>query len=325
MKYHVLVIHHNKRALATLARLFPRRDERVWSTSDLKSGREILLQRRPRIVVLDLALVFDDTANFVNQVRTELPRTKIIGVIDEPDPELEEAAIQDGVQAILHPPFNRESIREGMRKAAGTRNRAISTWASDKSSRTQLPGVRIPVAVKITAPYLVLALALAIAAAFVASRITLDSVENRFAHQLIEAGKLSADWMVQEENERLETLRLLSHTQGISSALAEGDAELLRNLALPVAINAGEEAVEFLDASGVSVLSLRRAPDDPIDEFNAARGDVQYRDWVFVQRVYARESDAEGDKYAGLARAPWGEYFLVLPDFVVSISRLPTT
>ena len=314
MKSHVLVIHKNKRTLDSLAHLFRRGDERVWSTSDLNEGHKILLRRRPRIVVLDLALALNGGAKLVNQVRAELPKTKIIGVIDEPDPELEKAAIQDGVQAILHPPYNRESIQIVLRMAAGTRNRAISTRASDKNPKTslpQLPRVRFPVVVKITAPYLALAIVLAIAAAFVASRIVLDTVENRFTNQLIEAGKLSADWMVQEENNRLETLRLLSHTQGISSALLEGDAEVLRKLALPLAINAGEEAVEFLDASGASVLSLRRAPDDSIEELVSSRGDTQFRDWEFVQRVYAGQSDIEGDKFADLVRAPWGEYLYI--------------
>ncbi len=283
----------------------------MWSATDLKTGREILRRRRPRIVVLDLALALNGGANLVNQVRAELPKTKIIRVIDEPDPELEKAAIQDGVQAILHPPFNRVSIQIVLGMAVGKRNPAKATRASDKTPRTQLPRVRIPVAAKITAPYLALAFVLAIAAAFVASRIVLDSVENRFANQLIEAGKLSADWMVQEENKRLETLRLLAHTQGISSALSDGDAEALRNLALPVAINAGEEAMEFLDASGASVLSLRRDPDDSIEKLVSMRGDAQFRDWEFVQRVYEGESDAEGDKYARLARAPWGEYLYV--------------
>src|SRR5262245_26512319 len=82
---------------------------------------------------------------------------------------------------------------------------AEETEASPQTPPVILPEVRVPVWVKITLPYFLLALFVALAGAYVTNRIVLDSTEERFANQLIEAGKLAADQMVQHENRLLET------------------------------------------------------------------------------------------------------------------------
>jgi adenylate cyclase len=94
---------------------------------------------------------------------------------------------------------------------------------------------------------------LAVAAAFVLSRVVLDTIEERFTNQLIEAGKLTNDWMVGEEDRLLETLRLIAHTQGLPNAVLAADAEQLRRFILPLAVNSQEEAIEILDRQGTSV------------------------------------------------------------------------
>jgi adenylate cyclase len=191
--------------------------------------------------------------------------------------------------------------------------RVQTAGPESKSTQTQanLPGIRMPIRVKITFPYVLLALFLAIAAAYVVSQVVLDTIEERFTNQLIEAGKLTNDWLVQEEDRMLETLRLVAHTRGVPAALVEGDAEELRQEVLPVAINYQEEAVHLLDMQGTSVLSLRHRQGGNLEAYDASRGDTIFSHWDFVQPVLNQQSSGGLDKYAGLARAPWGHYLYV--------------
>jgi hypothetical protein len=130
-----------------------------------------------------------------------------------------------------------------------------------------LPKVKTPVWVKITLPYFLLALFVALAGAYLVSRVVLDSIEERFTNQLIEAGTLATDGMVQEEDRLLKTWRLLAHTQGLAGAITGGEAEALHRLTLPIAANSQEEAIEILDLEGVALLSLRHRPGDQEEDY----------------------------------------------------------
>lgn len=173
------------------------------------------------------------------------------------------------------------------------------------------PTVRFPVRIKITLPYFVLALLVAMAGAYIVSRVVLDSIEERFSNQLIEAAKLAADQMVQEENRLLETWRLLAHTQSLAEAVTLGEAEQLHRLTLPVAVNYQEEAVEILNAEGMSILSLRHPPGGEFEDYMVSQGDQSFAKLSFVQQVLERQVDEAGDKFAGLARVADQAYLYI--------------
>ena len=151
------------------------------------------------------------------------------------------------------------------------------------SRQTKIPKVRLPIRVKITLPYVLLALALAIAAAYVVSQIVLDTIEERFTNQLIEAGKLTNDWLAQEEDRLLETLRLIAYTRGVPEAVAAGNAETLRELVLPVAVNYQEDVIDLLDLQGTSVLSLHHRDQGQPEDYRASRGETIFRQWPFTK------------------------------------------
>ncbi len=153
---------------------------------------------------------------------------------------------------------------------------------------------------KIILPYLVLALLLAIGAAYIATRITADSIGERFVNQLIEAGKLSSEWMVKEENRLLETLRLIAFADGVSEAIVQADAEQLRELVYPIAVNSAEEAIDILDTQGVTLLSLRRHTDGKIEDYDFSRGETRFRDLAWGRQILQGEADSVGDKYVAL-------------------------
>ena len=171
--------------------------------------------------------------------------------------------------------------------------------------------VRLPIRVKITAPYILLALVLAVAAVFVVSRLVFDSIEERFLNQLYETGKISAEWMVREENRMLETLRLLANTTDLAAAIQDGDAEKLRLLAYPIAVNAQIEAVDILDQKGISQLSMVHQKGGRVEEYLFSRGAIDFANLDFVNRVLRGQQDSLGDKFGGLVRIAKGEYFYI--------------
>jgi HD-GYP domain-containing protein (c-di-GMP phosphodiesterase class II) len=152
----------------------------------------------------------------------------------------------------------------------------------------------------------------AIAAAYVITKIMFDTVEDRFNNQLIEAGKITSAAMVREEERLLNTLRLIAFTTGLPDALSARDAEQLRTLAYPLAVNRAEEAVEILDAQGQLVLSMRHRNGGNVEDYDfTGMGGEALRSAAFVQQVLMRQIDVRGDKYAGLIQATWGTYVYV--------------
>jgi putative nucleotidyltransferase with HDIG domain len=164
---------------------------------------------------------------------------------------------------------------------------------------------------EIILPYMLLALLLAIGAAYVGTRVVFDSIEERFVNQLIDAGKLASEWMVREENRLLATQRVLAYTEGVQEGIQAENAERLRELIYPIVVNSQEEAVDILDLQGVTAVSLHHRPGGNIEDYEFSRGDTTFQQLPFVQKVLQRQSDGEGDKYAGIVSIKQGEYLYV--------------
>jgi HD-GYP domain-containing protein (c-di-GMP phosphodiesterase class II) len=174
-------------------------------------------------------------------------------------------------------------------------------------------GIWISVRSKITIPFLLIAISMAVVVAYILYQIVFENIDQRFNTQLVESGKLASEWMVQEENARLTNLRLLAYTSGVGDALQSGDANALRLATLGNTIGNQEDAVEFLNTLGNLVLSMRHRPGSLYveDYVISTGGDTNYTQWKFVENVVTGKNDSIGDKYSGLARAPWGDYFYV--------------
>ncbi|GAH11295.1 unnamed protein product, partial [marine sediment metagenome] len=146
---------------------------------------------------------------------------------------------------------------------------------------------------------------------YVVTRIVFDTIEERFTNQLIETGKLASEWMVREEDKLLETLRLIAHTDGTAEALMAENAEALREISFPLLINYSVAALEIIDTSGKSILSLRHREGGLIEEYDVSRGSTYFQDQKITERVLNEQSDYLGDKFAGIESAPWGDYLYV--------------
>ena len=188
----------------------------------------------------------------------------------------------------------------------------IESPKSEMGGKVRLPGVRFPIRAKITVPFLILAVGLAIGAAYAITQIVFDTIDERFTNQLIESGKLSAESMVRQEDSLLRSLRLFSYTEGLPEAIITNNLERLEELSYGIAANQGEEVVEFLDKEGQLVLGLNhQLGGDAADYKVSTRSDADYGSMAFIANVLAGQVDEFGDKYSGLVRFDWNDVFYV--------------
>ena len=195
--------------------------------------------------------------------------------------------------------------------ATGLRHGATSKGIEAGETPEVQADVRFPIRTKITIPYLFLALVLAIGVSLLVTRIVFDTVEERFNNQLIEAGKISSEWMVREEERLLETLRLLSRTQSIPAAILDKDSEGLRTLSFGVVVNNQEEYVEFTNADGELLLSMRHRTGEALEAYDFSKGGSINPTWQAVQQVLDGKTDEYGDKFLGIGRIETGPIFYV--------------
>ena len=162
---------------------------------------------------------------------------------------------------------------------------------------------------KLTLPYIVLAVLIAVGGGYVVSQVALNSLEERFANQLIESRKLASNSIVRTETDLLATLRLLAHTSGMAEAVAAGDHNKTGELAYPIIFNADEDAVLVLDQNGKMILGIVKSADTGQYELPTIHGDLNKL--PFVASVVKQQIDSLGDKYSGISYADWGNYFFV--------------
>lgn len=172
--------------------------------------------------------------------------------------------------------------------------------------------VRWPIRLKITLPYLLLSIIIAVIITALFWRITLETVDERYSNQLYEAGKLASEAMVTLEDRQLETLRLLANTEGMSAALQQYDSEKLRSLALGIVVNNQAGSVDFLDLGGNLVLGIRQKVEGSNQEYVFVKGGAPvFLDWPIVKNVLTGTTDKAGDKYAAYQATDWGNFFYV--------------
>jgi adenylate cyclase len=313
MKQTILLVQSEPEAASSLVEYFRSRGAAVTLVHNAAEGMALLGELHPSLVVLDLHLEGNDWLQLIQWVQVRLPQSHILLTNKYPDLRRELMAKKIGCTVFLRQPFTPVWIERALHQL----EQEVPQRASAEFA---LPRVRLPVSAKIILPFALLAVVFVLAAAYLISRYVSDSVNDRFRRQLTDAATLTNDWLVREENRLLGTLRAVANTQGLAAALANGDAESVRRLALPIAANDRVSAIELLSVQGVSVVSLRRA--EMTGDYAATRGDDIFGEWAFVQNVLARRVDAQGDKFAGWAEAPWGRYFYVAGPVLTNEGRL---
>ena len=303
----VLILQTETRASKSLGEYFSKLGDRVWQVGSASQAAAIIKREKPEIIFIDIHIPIADLSKLLKFTKREAPAAGIVLTNKHPDFRREMLARELGARVFLRYPFTPKWIEVAVDKAENGDLRRVSYVNSSEA----LPRVKVPMRYKITFPYALLAVLFALVSAFLVSRYVLESIMDRFTVQLIDSGKLSADWMVQEEGRLLETLRLVAHTEGIVGAVRATDSEQLKGMALPIIMNSQEDAVEILDARGISLLSIHHVPGTSWEETIISKGDTSFADLGFIQAILQGHSDAQGDKFAGLVNNSSNQSFYV--------------
>ncbi len=302
-----IVIHSDPQVLQDLSSYLSKRGIEVVAITDPTGLYSIVDDKSefsPVLAVIDLHLPNDGWLLGYQKILRRFSGINTLFLTNQSDSNLIMRAKVHGAKYFMRAPFTEEALLHALQRMARL-DRA------EKRRQDSLPEIKMPVRAKITFPYTVLALLIILAAAYLGSQAALESVEARFVNQLVETAKLSTEWMVREENRMLGTLRLLVNTAGLDEALIAGDSEALRLIALPVAINAREDIIGILNASGENILTLQHVAGGALEEYATYKGSVEYSGFEFVQNVLTQQVDATGDKFAGIARGSDEVYFYV--------------
>jgi adenylate cyclase len=163
---------------------------------------------------------------------------------------------------------------------------------------------------KVIAPYLVLALLLAIAGTFFLARVFAERLSEQLKTELWQAGHYATDEIVYIERELLTSLRAIARTQGVADSVARQDLRKLHELVFALTANATLDEVEIVTTDGQPLLSLHRISAAGYPVYTDTQRLTTY-DWKLVQRVAAGEVDDIGDKFADLIHTPWGWCFYI--------------
>jgi class 3 adenylate cyclase/CheY-like chemotaxis protein len=306
MSLRVLLVQSDVQSAQTLTRFFQDRGDEVWYAGDVAQGLSLLSQGQPDLMLVDLHFPGSDWLGLLRQARQVNPPVKLILTNKYPDMQRELIAAEYGATVFLRQPYTQRWIETALQRAF-----EAAEPQAQRARKTQLPKVKLPVLVKITGPYLLLALLFALAGAYIITQITLESVQDRYLNQLIETGRQTADWLVREEDRLLSSERMLANTQGLAQAIRNQDAEVARALVFPLAATAGEEAVEIVDLQGMTLVSMRSKAGGGSGEYDFTRGDGYFGQQPFARSILLGQSDEVGDKFSGMVQAPWGAFFYV--------------
>jgi len=147
---------------------------------------------------------------------------------------------------------------------------------------------------RIIIPYAILTLVLAAFGTFVVTFLVAGSIEERFRNQLLDAGGVVSEEIVDRENTRLEVERAIASTIGVPQAIVDREIQTLEDLVFPIVVN--EKTVDrviLLDAQGKEIMTLTRAANDPNAPVLSEPGTGgDYFSWPVVNAVL---TDPEGN------------------------------
>ncbi len=150
---------------------------------------------------------------------------------------------------------------------------------------------------KIIIPYALLTLVLAAMGIFIITNLVAGSFEDRLKNQLLEAGRVVSDEIVNRERLRLEIERVVANTIGVADAIIDKDTAALEELLLPVILNARLiDSIIIVDTQGKEVLRFYREVNG--DRIFIEAGGLDLSEWEAVNKVLA---NPEGNKQIQLA------------------------
>jgi class 3 adenylate cyclase len=162
----------------------------------------------------------------------------------------------------------------------------------------------VPLRLKITIPYLIVATILASLGVYQVSRSFVLTLEERFQGQLQDASFRVADGFVEVEEKHLAAVRSIAFTEGVPEAIAEGSTATVRNLIYPQVVNNQLYDAIILNTDGKVFVSFSQSGDALLYSENQP---TELSRLPSVQAVLAGEIDEIGDKYSEIVAVPGKE------------------
>ena len=168
---------------------------------------------------------------------------------------------------------------------------------------------------KIILPYLLLTLAVGGVGAFIVVRLVADSLQERFNNQLLDAGRVVSESIVEDEEQRLAVLRVVAGTEGVPVSLLTNDRAELASLVPQIIANSNTDVVELLDMTGREIYGWQRPPNQGGSNGEERTG-ADFSTMPEVRRILEGYVDEHGEKRVTLLETPHGPMiFTVGPVF----------
>ncbi|MCJ7734740.1 MAG: HAMP domain-containing protein, partial [Anaerolineales bacterium] len=303
MNRSILIIQSKNEVSDQLSRIFSDWGDSVSVTTSLKSAGEQLKLALPDILVIDITLMGEKWAATIPNLKKRFQKTNLIFTYSSTTNLPQSHASNLVKWQVLTLPVTEERLHKVLESKLSKYD--ILEPLQKKPRRT------LPIRFQISWPYLVLTIFFSLAATYITTKIVFDSAEERFTNQIIEAGKLSSEWMVLEEDGLLETLRLVINTIGLPEEVQNAEVDNLHRLIYPLAVNAQIENIEILNLDGTTVYSLRHQSGSTMEDYQTTTGGDYFSSVNIVSAILQGNSDEFGDKYAATLTPPWGPIFYV--------------
>jgi len=313
MKLNTLIVQTEEQSTRLLLSVLKKNDFVLFDTNKIDEAKLVLEKNLIDLVFFDLHFAGEDWQNFLRWIKSNFPQTKVILTSKFPDLQREMIAQEMGIKVFLRQPYTKQWVDFAIEKVGleiHDSSRKVKI-RSGQAASSALPKVRIPVQLKITLPYLLLAVLFALGSAYIISQVVFDSVQDRYFNQLIASSKQASDWMVREEDRLLTTLRLISTDITIGDAIKTDNVDFLREKLFQVGLQTNEDAFEILDLEGKSIISYRKTDLEDAGTYQVATGGNAFQSQDFVRNVIQAVSDEQGDKFSGYIRSGDNDYFFV--------------
>ncbi len=303
MNRSVLIIQPDKHALIELSRIFKQRGDEIHTAPSLKDASTQLKVTLPDLILIDITLLGAKWPKSIPVLLKKFQKTALLFTYSSNE-GLPKSYYKELVKwKVLSNPITPERVSLAV---DGNLTDIDILEPLQKKSR-----LTYPIRFQISLPYLILSLFFTLSVTFITTRVVFDSAEERFANQLIESGKLSYEWIVLEEDQLLESLRLVVNTTGLPEAVSSEEIDTIHRLIYPLAVNSQVEDIQIINSIGSTIYSLRHRTGGSIEDYQNSTGGEDFSNAEFIKPILEGHLDSFGDKYAAVENPPWGHVFYV--------------
>lgn len=143
---------------------------------------------------------------------------------------------------------------------------------------------------KVALPYLILTVVVSLIGVYVVTRLVTGTLTERLTNQLIEAGRVASDNFVRLEIQQVINARRVAYTEGMASALANEDRDVLLGLTRPIVMDAEIGNLILISPQGNEVVHLILNGDGNIQQVNDDAG--FNRSYIVAPLLSGRDANA---------------------------------